>query len=100
MSPVLSDVARALFNNLQPSTHDSTWWPRIDSAQKSKIESEVVKEVHNSTDQMGAKEILALMVDLPDTILPCLYEKARTGARSVVHNVVEQIRFGLLRRKC
>lgn len=50
-------------------------------------------------EQLVANEVPMLVADFFDDILHCTYEKARTAASSVIHNVVEEILFYLLRLK-
>lgn len=61
------------------------------------IESIFSKQVACPTEYLVAKEIPTLVADLLDDIRQCSYEKARSGARSLVYNVIEQIPFDFLR---
>lgn len=62
-----------------------------------RIESVVAKQVAGEMEQLVSKEILTLVADSLSDILQWSYEKARTGARSVFYNVVEQMVFDMLR---
>lgn len=50
-------------------------------------------------EQLVSNEITKLVVYSPEDILQFAYENTRTGAGSVVNNVVEQNHFGLLHAK-
>lgn len=65
-----------------------------------KIKSMVSRPVSHTTEQLKAKGIPTLLADSLVDIPQCANEQARTGARSVVYIVVEQILFNLLCRVC
>lgn len=62
------------------------------------IETMIAAQVKRATKQIVAKEITTLVEESLDDILQCAYENARSGVRSVVYNVVEQVVFDLIRQ--
>lgn len=63
------------------------------------IESMTARQIASTTEQLVAKGISTLVADSLEDILQCADEKAHTGGRSVVYNVVEKMFFDLSRGK-
>lgn len=63
------------------------------------MEERITAQTARMRKKMAAEEISALVAEFFDDILQCAYETERTGVRSFIYKVVEQVLLNLLRRE-